>query len=208
MLADALPPVVPAFEFTVSSQGMSKGVLQSDGPQFIPRASLKMGRLQLGGQWKNLSTNSANGEGSLFGGWNGKAGKVDLGASVTYKFLTAASGSGNRTTWEFAGNVGRKFGKLGLRASTVYSPDDFGGTKSSFYVEGGASYDLSWKLKASAAIGFRERKGNRDYTAYNIGLARPIGKKLTVDMRYYDTDSGEYGENFDNRIVGSIKLAL
>lgn len=208
MPADALPPVVPAFEITVASQGMSKGTLQSEGPQFIPRALLKAKQFQLGGQWKNISTNTAKGEGSLFGGWSGKAGGFDLGASATYKFLTSAGGSGNRRSWEFGTNVARKFGKLGLRASAVYSPNDFGGTKSSLYVEGGPSYDLPWSLRASAAIGFRERKNNGDYTAFNAGLSRPLGTKLTLDVRYYDTDRGELGENFDNRVVGSIKLAL
>ena len=75
MVAQALPPPVPAFEITVASQGMSKGLLQSDGPQFIPRASLKWRGFQLGGQWKNVSTNSAKGEASLIGGWSGKVGR-------------------------------------------------------------------------------------------------------------------------------------
>ena len=77
MAADALPPVVPAFEMSVASQGMSKGILQSEGAQFIIRPSLKLRQFQLGAQWKNISTNSAGGEASVIAGWSGKTGKVD-----------------------------------------------------------------------------------------------------------------------------------
>lgn len=208
MALDYLPPIVPAFEITIASQGMSKGTLQSDGAQFIPRAALKMKQFQLGAQWKNVTSSSAKGEASLFGGWSGKEAGFDLNGSIAYKMLTSASGSGNRNSWELVGGVARKFGKVGLKASAVYSPDDFGATRDSLYVECGPSLDLPWKLKASANIGHRWRKNNRDYTSFNAGLARPLGKNLTLDVRYYDTDKGEYGETFDNRVVASVKFAI
>lgn len=208
MAADALAPIVPAFELSIASEGMSKGVLQSNGPQFIPRASLKLWKFQVGGQWKNISTNSAKGEASVFGGWNGKIASFDAGGSIAYKMLTSASGSGNRNSWEFSANAARKFGRLGIKANAVFGPDDFGGTGRSLYVEGGPSFDLPWKLRVSATVGFRERRNNSDYTSFNLGMSRPLGKKLTVDVRYYDTDRGELGETFENRLVGSVKLSL
>lgn len=208
MALDSLPPIVPAFEITVASQGMSKGTLQSEGAQFILRASLKIKQFQLGAQWKNVTSSSAKGEALLFGGWSGKGAGLDLNASLAYKILTSTSGSGNRKSWEMTSGVARKFGKVGLKASAIYSPDDFGATNSSFYVEGGPSLDLPSKLKASANIGHRWRKNNRDYTSFNAGLARALGKNLTLDVRYYDTDKGEFGETFDNRVVVSVKFAI
>ncbi|MEO7655326.1 MAG: hypothetical protein ABIS23_06560 [Sphingomicrobium sp.] len=208
MAADALPPAVPAFELSIASQGMSKGTLQSEGPQFIPRASLKLRRFQLGGQYKNVSTNSAKGEASAFAGWNGKVGAWEVGAAVTYKMLTSASGSGNRRSWELSGNASRKLGSLGLRGSVVVSPDDFGATRRSIYVEGGPSLDLPWRLKASAAIGHRWREGSADYTSFNVGLSRPLLKTLTADVRLYDTDRGDLGKTFERRLVGALKLVL
>jgi uncharacterized protein (TIGR02001 family) len=208
MPVDALPPIVPAFEITVATQGMSKGLLQSDGVQFVPRLLLKAGKFQAGGQWKNISTNSAKGEASLFAGLAGKAGTFDLNVTASFKRLTSPRGSGNRSSLEFVGGVGRKFGPVALKVTATYSPDDFGGTRQSLYVEGGPSLDLPWQLKASAALGHRLRARNSNYTSFNAGLSRAIGKKLTADVRYYDTDRGELGENFDNRVVGSIKLAI
>ena len=61
-----LPPPDPAAEIFVSSHGMSKGIGQSDGPQIIPKASLRLGAVQFGAQWKNVTSTSANGEGALF----------------------------------------------------------------------------------------------------------------------------------------------
>ena len=208
MAVDAVPPVVPAFEFSVASQGMSKGVRQSEGAQFIIRPSIKARGFQLGAQWKNISTNSAKGEASIIGGWNGKAGGFDLGGSLAYKILTSAAGSGNRRSWEASASLSRKAGKLGMRASAVFSPDDLGSTKQSLYVEGGPSLDLPALFRLSANLGHRWRDGSPDYTSYNIGISRPVLKVLTADVRLYDTNRGELGRTYERRLVGSMRLAL
>ncbi len=204
----ALPPVDPGFEISAATQGMSKGLLQSNGPQVVSRATLKSGRFHLAGQWKNVSTNSAKGEASLSAGWGGKAGSFDLGASVAYKALTSASGSGNRRSVELSGNASRKFGDVGLKASAVFSPNDLGSTKQSLYVEGGPSFDLPAKFKLSANIGHRWRQRSPNYTSFNIGVSRTVLKVLTADVRVYDTDRGELGRNYERRVIGSLKLAL
>ena len=208
MAIDALPPLVPALEISVASQGMSKGTLQSDGAQFIIRPSLKTRGFQLAAQWKNISTNSAKGEASIITGWNGKAGGADLGASLAYKILTSASGSGNRRSWEATGRLSKKFGKVGLSGSAVFSPDDLGSTRQSLYVEGGPSLDLPLRFRLSANLGHRWRDGSPDYTSYNIGVSRPVLKVLTADVRFYDTNRGELGRTFERRLVGSVRLTL
>jgi hypothetical protein len=208
MAVDAAPPVVPAFELSVASQGMSKGILQSDGAQFIIRPSLKARGFQLGAQWKNISTNSAKGEASVIGGWSGKAGGFDLGGSLAYKMLTSAEGSGNRRSWEAAARLSRKFAKLGLSGSAVYSPDDLGSTRQSLYVEGGPSLDLPARFRFSANLGHRWRDDSPNYTSFNIGISRPVLKVLTADVRLYDTDRGELGRTYERRLVGSVRLVL
>ena len=204
----ALPPVDPGFEISAATQGMSKGLLQSNGPQVVSRATLKSGQFQVAGQWKNISTNSAKGEASAIAGWNGKAGSFDLGASIAYKALTSASGSGNRRSVELAGNVGRKIGSVSLKGTAVFSPNDFGATRQSLYVEGGPSIDLPAKFKLSANIGHRWRQRSPNYTSFNVGVSRTVLEVLTADVRVYDTNRGELGRNYERRVVGSLKLAL
>jgi uncharacterized protein (TIGR02001 family) len=204
----ALPPVDPGFEISLASQGMSKGLLQSNGPQVVSRATVKSGEFQLGAQWKNISTNSAKGEASAIIGWSGKAASFDLGASAAYKVLTSASGSSNRRSIELSANVSRKLGRMSLRSSAVFSPDDLGSTKRSLYAEAGPSFDLPARFKLSANIGHRWRERSDNYTSFNVGISRPVLKVLTADVRLYDTNRGELGRNYERRLVGSLKLAL
>ena len=63
-------------------------------------------------------------------------------------------------------------------------------------------------IKASAAIGHRWRQDAADYTSFNAGLSRPLFKNLTADVRFYSTDRSRLGENFEHRLVASIKLSL
>jgi uncharacterized protein (TIGR02001 family) len=204
----ALPPADPGFEISVATQGMSKGLLQSNGPQLVVRPNLELGSFQLGAQWKNISTNSAKGEASAIAGWNGKAGSLELGASIAYKALTSASGSGNRRSVEVSGNVSRKLGRVSLKGSAVYSPNDLGSTRQSLYAEVGPSIDLPEGFKLSANVGHRWRQRSPNYTSFNIGVSRPVLKALTADVRLYDTNRGELGRTYDRRVVGSLKLAL
>lgn len=203
-----LPPTDPGIEISAATKGMSKGLLQSNGPQVVSRATLTTGQFQLGGQWKNISTNSAKGEASAIAGWSGKAGPFDLGASAAYKALTSASGSGNRRSVELSGNASRKFSGVGLKASAVFSPNDLGSTRQSLYVEGGPSFDLPAKFKLSANIGHRWRQRSPNYTSFNVGVSRTVLEVLTADIRLYDTNGGELGRTYDRRVVGSLKLAL
>ena len=183
----ALPPVDPGFEISVATQGMSKGLLQSNGPQVVSRGTLKSGPFQLGGQWKNISTNSAKGEASAIAGWSGKAGSFDVGASAAYKVLTSASGSGNRRSVELSANASRKMGRVSLKGSAVFSPDDLGSTRQSLYIEGGPSFDLPAEFKLSANIGHRWRQRSPNYTSFNIGVSRAVLKVLTADVRLSST---------------------
>lgn len=208
MAVDAVPPPVPGIEISLASQGMSKGLLQSHGAQFIIRPSVKARGFQLGAQWKNISTNSAKGEASVVGGWNRKARGFELGGSLAYKLLTSASGSGNRRSWEAAASLSRKAGRLAMRTVAVLSPDDFGATKQSLFVEGGPSFDLPARFRMSANLGHRWRSGSPDYTSFNVGVSRPVLRALTADVRIYDTNRGELGRTFERRLVGSLRLAL
>ena len=70
-----LPPPDPGFEISVASRGMSKGIAQTDGPQVIVRASARSGVLEAGGQWKNVSSDTAWGEAAIFVNANHSFGK-------------------------------------------------------------------------------------------------------------------------------------
>ena len=150
-----LPPPDPGIEVSIASRGMSKGIAQSDGVQVVPKAFIQLGSVQLGGQWKNVTSAVAEGEGAAFVNWQGKWGAVQFGIGATFKFQTSVTEPTDDKALELNGSVSAKWGKAGARVSAVYSPDDFGTTGQSVYVEGGPSYDLTKTLRISANVGRR-----------------------------------------------------
>jgi uncharacterized protein (TIGR02001 family) len=203
-----LPPPDPGFEIVVSSHGMSKGIAQADGIQVIPKAFVQFGTVQVGGQWKNVSSPVADGEGAAFISYMPKLGAYQLTFGAAYKFQTNVTGHTDDDSFEFTGAVSRKYERLTLRISAIYSPDDLGTARKSLYLEGGPSFEIGKSTRLSVNVGHRSREGGAEYLSFNAGIAKTFFKKLTVDLRYYDTNRGELGEIYDNRVVLSGRLAL
>lgn len=187
---------------------MSKGIAQTDGPQVVARPFVQMGRFQVGSQWKNLSSPVAGGEASAFVNVAPKLGKFQLNIGATYKLLTGVNGPTDNKSWEFTGNVSRKFGKLSLRVAAIYSPDDLGGAKRSIFVEGGPTLEIGKTTRLSAGIGRRERVNGDDYTAFNAGIAKIIFKGVTIDARFYGTNRSNLGDFFEDRAVISARMSF
>jgi uncharacterized protein (TIGR02001 family) len=203
-----LPPPDPGFEISVASRGMSKGIAQTEGVQVISRAFLQVGRAQFGGQWKNVSSPVADGEGAAFLNYAPKLGPYQLTIGAAYKFQTNVKGETDDDSWEFTAATSRKFGKVALRVSAIYSPDDLGGARRSIYLEGGPSFEIDDTTRLSANIGHRNRVAGVDYTSFNTGLTKTLLRKVTLDLRYYDTTQGDLGEIYHGRLVLSGRLAL
>ena len=202
-----LPPPDPGIEISIASRGISKGIAQTEGPQVIGKALVQFGDVQLAGQWKNVTSSVAEGEAAASATWQRKFGLVQTSLGATFKFQTGVSSPTDDKALELNGSVAPKWGKFGLRASAVYSPNDFGSTGQSLYVESGASYDLGKVVRLSANVGRRHRERGQDYTSFNAGVA-VTWKKLTLDARYFDTAQGEYGELYDDRVVVTGRLSL
>jgi uncharacterized protein (TIGR02001 family) len=206
MFAD-LPPPDPAVEMLVASRGMSKGISQTQGPQLIAKGSLRLGDLQAGAQWKNVSSPSADGEAALFVNGSRKIGTVQLTAGVAYKFQTRVRANTDSTSWEFTGGASRKFGPVTAKVSAIFSPDDLGSARRSLFVEGGPAVQLGKGWTASAAIGHRSRVRGTDYTAFNIGVGKAV-RWLQLDLRYYDTNRSDIATAYHSRVVASARLSF
>jgi uncharacterized protein (TIGR02001 family) len=187
---------------------MSKGIAQTQGPQVIPKAFLQLGPIQLGGQWKNVSSPAADGEAAAFVNYAPKLGPYQLTFGAAYKLQTDVKGRPDRDSFEFTSAASRKFGKIGVRIGAIYSPDDLGSTRRSLYLEGGPTFDIDKSTKLSANVGRRDRQGSPDYTAFNAGVSKTLFNKLTLDLRYYDTAQSDLGEAYHGRVVVSARLGL
>jgi hypothetical protein len=204
----ALPPFDPGFELVVSSHGMSKGISQSNGPQFIPKLFVEHKGVQFGAQWKNVSQSGASGEFSGFVNATHRFGSLQLTAGAAYKMSTGRRPGWDSHSLELSAAATRKVGKFSLRLSGIYSPDDIGPAGKSLYVEGGASFDPTKTLRLSANLGRRHRDGSPDYTAFNAGVTKTLFKGFSLDARYYRTDRTSLGYTYRDRLVVSARLSL
>lgn len=203
-----IPPPDPGIEIVVASRGMSKGVAQTDGVQLLPKAFLQLGPVQIGGQWKNLTSPVADGEAAAFVNFAPKIGAYQVTFGMAYKFQTDVEGETDDDSFEFSSAISRKFGKTGVKLLAVYSPDDLGGAEGSLYLEGGPSFDIDETTRLSANIGHRRRELGSNYTSFNVGVSKTIFKQMTIDLRYYDTSQNELGTFYHGRVVVSARLGM
>ncbi len=197
----ALPPIDAGVELVVSSRGMSKGIRQSDEPQVIPKAYVQIGGVQIGGQWKNVTSSTADGEAAAFFSASRKFGSLSVTVGAAYKFQTAAKGGTDTNSLEFTSAVSQKVGRLSVKVGATYSPDDLGRAKRSLYVEGGPAFDLTKTMKLSAGIGRRSRENGPNYLSMNAGATKTFFRSFAVDFRYYRTSRSELGDVYRQRIV-------
>jgi hypothetical protein len=202
----ALPPADPGFEILISSQGMSQGLLLTEGIQLFPRATVRMGSAQLGVQWRNVDSPAADGVAALFAKYSWRAGKVQLDVTGRYRIRTGHTGLGEATSWEFSAAGRRSFGKLAFQAGVDFSPQEFGNGRS-LYAEIGPVFDVGGS-RISAGIGRRFRQRDPNYTSFNLGIGKTLASKVTLDARFHATDRSDLGERFKARVVLSARLTL
>ncbi|TMJ19429.1 MAG: hypothetical protein E6G92_06510 [Alphaproteobacteria bacterium] len=200
-----LPPPDPAFEVSIASQGVSKGLRQTEDAQFLVRGEVAVGHVFAGLLWKNIDSAMAAGEGQSFVGYRTRAGGFDLAGTVGYHIQTGAIGHFDDDRFEFNVTASRGVGPVTPRISVTYSPDDFGGTGESLYAEAGAAVGLFPRATFSANVSRRERDGAPDYTAFNAGIGYSFARHVSVDVRYYDTAQSALGAIYEPRVVAVLR---
>ena len=203
-----VPLLDPGIEIAVASRGMSKGIAQSEGPQMIVRPSVIRGDFQVGAQWKNVTSTVAGGEGAVFVAFDREFGGFQLIFQASHKFQTGVHEPTDDHSWEFTGSLTRKLGHVTLHGQVVYSPDDLGSARHSLYWEVGPTLDVSKQFKLFANIGHRARKFGDDYTSFNVGASTTIVPRVTLDLRWYDTNRHELGDNFRGRAVMTARMVF
>lgn len=200
-----LPPPDPGIEISLASQGMSKGLRQTDGPQIVIRPELAFGPVFFGAQYRNLSSPSADGELWAVAGLRGEAAGFALSASVTFKRWIATSGRPDRDAIELSATASRPLGPLTPRLAVYYSPDDLGSGGASLYVEAGAALRIAPGTNLLASASRRERSNGPDYTAFNAGVSHSFLSRFTAELRYYDTNRSGVDATYRGRLVAALR---
>jgi opacity protein-like surface antigen len=202
----SFPSPDPGIEISASSQGMSKGLRQTDGLQILVRPEVAIGPSFVGASYKNVTSPTADGEAAALIGLRRRAAGFDLAVTAAYKWNTGARAQADRDCIEFTATASRRFGRVTPRINLTYSPDDLGGTRASLYAEAGASFSLFAGASISANIARRERDGGHDYTAFNAGASYAITRNVTAELRYYDTAQSRLGVIYEPRLVASARV--
>ena len=203
----ALPPLDPGFELSLASHGMSQGISQTRGPQIIPRATVRTGAFQVGGQWRNITSPVGSGVAAIFLKGRGRLAGVSLEATAAYRIRTSHAPGSTYRAWEFGGLARKRFGPAEARALVEFSPDEFGSGRSLF-IEAGPSLDIGKTLIASANVGRRERRQNLRYTSFNAGVSVRIHPSLLLDARFYATNRRDLVQVYGKRVVVSARLSF
>ncbi|HMG46348.1 MAG TPA: TorF family putative porin [Allosphingosinicella sp.] len=201
-----LPSPDPSIEIVIASQGMSKGLRQTDGVQLVVRPEIAFGHAYAGLLAKNVTSPVTDAEGQAFVGYRTHAGGFELNASIGYHHQLGVHGRTDADRFEFTASAARPIGPVTPRLAATYSPDDFGATRQSLYLEGGASVTVFRGTSLSVNLGRRERVGGPDYTSFNAGVSYALTRWLNADLRYYDTAQSALGAIYEPRLIGSVRL--
>lgn len=199
-----------AVEATLASEYISKGAGKSAGdPAFQVEASYDFEPVYIGASGSNADT-SQGGDSELqaFVGARLAAGDVGFNFRAMVKTMPGTP-DGVQSEWlELRADTTLPVAGTDLRLRVEYSPDNYAATKAAWWVEAQASRKLAEGWQISAAYGLREQDGGADYRAWNAGITWNATETLALELRWYDTDSHERGENFDGRVYLAASVAF
>lgn len=199
-----------SIQLAVASEYMGKGLGKSDGDPAVS-GSIEYSRA---GVYASLFASTAKlSQGSdseilTTLGYRFAAAGTDFDVSVINRDLPGTRKGVDANYTEYQADASRKFGPVSTRFRVNYTADGFAATQEAWWIElqGGVAVD---KLtRATAAIAERTADGGAEYTAWNVGVKRKLADRISLDVRWYDTDGHRYGANYDGRLVAGLTFSL
>jgi uncharacterized protein (TIGR02001 family) len=195
-------------EATLASEYISKGVGRSDGePHVGVQVQRQLSEATYAGAWAGTlrSPLGADAEAHLYVGWQPRVGAWRLDLRPILKVLSAAQAGAQTEQFEMRVDAARAVAGNRLRLRLEHSPDGFGASQASTWLEANLTRklgDSGWS--ASAGVGRREQEVGRDYTAWNVGLQRRLTDALAAELRWIDTDQHGGGREYKGRFVAGL----
>jgi len=109
---------------------------------------------------------------------------------------------------EYQADASHKFGPVSTRFRVNYTHDGFAATQEAWWVEVQGGVALDSKTKATVALANRTADGGAEYTAWNVGVKRKLNDRIAADLRWYDTDGHDYGDQYEGRLVAALTFSL
>ena len=199
-----------SFEGVIASEYISKGTGKSgEDPGFEARIEREFGMAYAGAWAANaITSQGGDAEFQLYAGAGATAGPFELDGRITYK-TAPGTADGFQDDWiELRGVASTEVAGTELSLKVEFSPDNYALTEEAWWIEGQASREVAPGWTVSAAYGAREQNGGADYRAWNAGVTWEVREGVELDLRWYDTDSHDLGENYDGRVFAALILSF
>ncbi|MGZ3306130.1 MAG: TorF family putative porin, partial [Asticcacaulis sp.] len=105
---------------------------------------------------------------------------------------------------EYQADISRTFGATTAKLLALYSPDFYGATRRSTWVEFSLAQKLSAQWTLNGGIGARSTQPAKNYRDWNLGAVWSVLPKTSLDFHYYDTDEHRLGKNYDGRFIATL----
>ncbi|HEX7884992.1 MAG TPA: TorF family putative porin [Phenylobacterium sp.] len=205
----------PTFAFNVGANTdyVFRGFSQSDEDPSIfggVDATLGMG---YAGVWVSTVDfgNGTDAEFDLYAGVKPTVGPVSFDLGVIYYGYVDQPSNSNEDYWEGKIAASVPAGPATIGAAVYYSPEFFGKTGEAWYYEANAAIAIpDTKFSISGAVGRQEIEKFPDYTTWNVGAGYAVSDKVSLDVRYWDTNLSDAvsGGLADSRVVGGLKVVF
>lgn len=193
----------------IGSDYVFRGVSQSEEDAAVSAGVDLTGDVFYAGAWASNVSFAGDGETSVegdlylgvrseFAGWNWDFGAIaylyDDPSGLGYDYVEAKVAAS------------RALDPATIGAAVYWSPDFFGAAEEeATYLEANAAWSVSDRWGVSGALGRQFLSSDLDYTTWNLGAAWQLTDRLSLDLRYHDTDAHDFGEVYEARAVASLK---
>lgn len=197
-----------AFNAAVTTDYVFRGFSQTDtSPTLQGGVDLTAGIFYAGAWASGVDFgDDTDAELDIYGGVAVSTGGFDFNVGlIAYHYIDAPSGA-NYDNVEFKATVARAFGPVTAGAGVYYSPDFFGADEQTYYVEGNLGYAVRDNISLTGAYGKQYLDVGDDYSTWNAGVKFGVTEKISLDIRYWDTDVD--GDLSDDRVVATVGVGF
>jgi hypothetical protein len=191
--------------FTLASGSLSKGITETDGNgQAAANLNLRKGHFRTGLRLINVrSSDGADHQWQISQDYSGKAAGLGLVARLAYKSNEGVRAGSDKDNFELTTEVTKPILGKYTRAKwqMIYSPDNSGDGKQAWWNELSISHDRNDRLTLTVGVAHRTTTPPRNYSALIASAALKIAPRLTVDIRYHDTDKHGYGKRYQGALL-------
>ncbi len=202
-----------SYNVGIASDYVFRGVSQTqEDPQVFGGVDLGYG-VGYAGVWASnvdFGTDDPTVEVDFYAGIKPTVGDVSMDFGVLYYGYSKDKGlnPGKYSYTELKAAVSKPIAKATIGGAVYFSPEWPGDLGSATYVEVNGSYPLTDKFSLSGALGKQAIEDSANYTTWNLGVAYALNDKLSLDLRYWDTDVHEWGNIYDSRVAVSLKASF